>query len=196
MGELHPALVINGSYYDRDGRPATPAVIFGKPAGPATYDARQGAFVASSGGAGVVDLASRDWRTALSGADAAMVSYPMLIAADGSSRATAGTGWLANRSFVAQDRQGRVLLGTTRGAFFSLDRLADFLKRSPLDLKLALDLDGGPVACQGVALGGYRRQTCGAWELQVDKAGRAKVLPHWPGEQAVMPMVLAVYPKA
>ncbi|HWA61353.1 MAG TPA: phosphodiester glycosidase family protein [Caulobacteraceae bacterium] len=194
--DLGAAVVINGSYYGRDGRPATPVVIDGRPAGPSDYQARQGAFVASRGGARLVDLSDQDWRRALSGAEAAMVSYPLLLAADGSSRAPPGTGWLANRSFVAEDRQGRIVLGSTRGAFFSLDRLAAFLRASPLDLKLALDLDGGPVACQAVDVGPVHRRTCGAWELQVDKAGHAKVLPpSWPGHQPSMPMVLAVYPR-
>lgn len=195
MADTHAVLVINGSYYGRDGGPDTPVVIDGAWRGPADYDARQGAFVSSPGAASIHDLAHQDWRTAFAGSQAAMVSYPLLIAEDGSSRAPVGSGWLANRSFIGQDRQGRVILGTTRGAFFSLDRLAAFLKAAPLDLKLALDLDGGPVACQGVDLAGYRRATCGRWELQVDKAGHAKVLPSWPWAHAAMPMALAVYPR-
>jgi len=195
MGETHPALAVNGSYHDHDGAPATPVVISGRVAGPARYAASQGAFVARDGVAGVADLAHQDWRTTFHGAQAAMVSYPLLLAEDGTSRAPAGTGWLANRSFVAEDRRGRIVIGTTRGGFFSLDRLADFLKRSPLDLKRAVDLDGGPVACQGVALDGFRRTTCGTWELQVDRAGQAKELPPWPGAHPVMPMALLVYPR-
>ena len=64
---------------------------------------------------------------------------------------------LANRSFVAQDADGRILFGTTREAFFSLYRLASFLERSPLPATLALNFDGGPVACQGVAINAFRR---------------------------------------
>ncbi len=195
MRDLGAILVINGSYYGRSGAPATPVVIDGRPAGPAQYDAKQGAFVAAKGSAQLVDLQRQDWASALRGADAAMVSYPLLIASDGADRAPPGTGWLANRSFIAEDRAGRIILGTTKNAFFSLERLGAFLKRSPLELKLALDLDGGPVACQAVKLANYSRRQCGNWELQIDRRGQAKILPPFNITQPSMPMALAVVPR-
>jgi hypothetical protein len=39
-----------------------------------------------------------------------------------------------------------VIFGTTADAFFSFDRLAAFLRAAPLDIRIALNLDGGPVA--------------------------------------------------
>ena len=199
MTERCPVLVVNGSYYARDGRPATPVVSDGHPLGPRQYDASQGAFVARSEDVGLQDLRNQDWQTLFKGADAAMISYPLLLAEDGASRAPGGTGWLANRSFLGQDRNGRIPIGTTEGAYFTLDRLAAFLKTAPLDLKLALNLDGGPVACQGISLGGFERRQCGKWEIQV-KDGHAKLIPTWQllpvhfGTPA-MPMALLVYDK-
>jgi hypothetical protein len=188
--------VINGSYYGRDGGPATPAVIDGLPRGPRQYRSSHGAFVSSAARTRIRDLAAEDWRTALDGADAAMVSYPLLIAANGANRAPKESGWLANRSFIAEDHAGRIILGTTKGAFFSLYRLGAFLKRAPLDIALALDLDGGPVACQAVALGDFHRTSCGHWEIQVDREGHAKMLPTtWIWGKPPMPMALAVYPR-
>lgn len=195
MRELGAILVVNGSYYAHDGGPATPVVIAGRIAGPNDYVATQGAFVSGPHGTAIVDLAHEDWRVALSGVHSAMVSYPMLIGADGKSRAPVGSGWLANRSFLAQDANGRVLIGTTRDAFFSLDRLADFLRQAPLGLTRAIDLDGGPVACQAIALPNFQRNHCGSWELQIDKQGYAKMLPLWPWAYPSMPMALAVLPK-
>jgi hypothetical protein len=55
-------------------------------------------------------------------------------------------------------------IGTTVDAFFSLGRLATFLRTASLGLKLALNLDGGPVACQGIALFGFHRESCGRFE--------------------------------
>lgn len=195
MARLGALLVVNGSYYGRDGRPATPAVIGGKIVGPASYQSSHGAFVSGPGGAALVDLKQHDWRQAFAGSHAAMVSYPMLIGDDGANRSPRGTGWLANRSFMAQDGAGLILIGTTKGAFFSLDRLGDFLKAAPLDLKLALDLDGGPIACQAIAAPGFERSSCGKWEVQVDDKGHAKTLPPWPWARPSMPMVLAVFPR-
>jgi hypothetical protein len=58
-----------------------------------------------------------------------------------------------------------LLLGAD--AYFSLGTVADFLPRTGLGLRLALDLDGGPVACQGVHVPGNQRRSCGEYELAV-----------------------------
>ena len=83
-------------------------------------------------------------------------------------------------------------MGTTREAFFSLDRLADFLIAARLDLKLALNLDGGPIACQSVRGPGYHRKFHARWEAQV--TGDQVKLLSWPFASAswAMPMVLTV----
>ena len=194
MTTLGAALVINGSYFSLHGTPDTPLLSDGILLGPRDYDARHGAFVASAGLAKIRDLAKEDWRAALLGADDAMVSYPLLLGPDGSSRVTADRRWLANRSFVGQDGSGQIILGTTTDAFFSLDRFADFLRAAPLGLTIALNLDGGPVACQGIALAGYRRDFCGQWELAV-RDGELKLLTGAFGTRRwAMPVVLAVLP--
>src|SRR5262249_47351268 len=82
MRELGAVLVINGSYFAHDGTPATPVVIDGSPKGPRRYSARQGAFIDTAHGAELRDLSREDWRSVLSGADNAMVSYPLLLGAD------------------------------------------------------------------------------------------------------------------
>jgi hypothetical protein len=195
MRELGAALVINGSYFARDGSPDTPLVSAGVRLGPRHYIANHGAFVATARSAGIRDLAREDWHLALRGADDAMVSYPLLVTGDGESRVNADWRWLANRSFVAEDRAGRIVLGTTAEAFFSLDRLAKFLRAAPLDLVRALNLDGGPVACQGIALNGFRRDLCGNWELAT-RGDRMRLLtPVFGGRRWAMPIVLAVLPK-
>lgn len=191
------ALVVNGSYYGPDGQPATPVLSNGRGLGPGVYDARHGAFVATGEGASVVDLAGRGWQPAFAGALQAMVSFPMLIGDDGASRAgRSDPRWLANRSFVAEDAQGRIVIGTTREAFFSLDRLADFLRASPLGLVRALNLDGGPPACQAIAAGNYRRSFCGQWETQT-RNGEIRLLGHLIGNRRWgLPLVLVARPKA
>ena len=194
MQLLGAALVINGSYFTKHGTPDTPVVSAGARSGPKAYDATHGAFVASSSSVQVQDLAGTSWSRVFEGAHNAMASYPMLIGSDGKGRAVASK-WLANRSFVAQDVDGYIVLGTTVDAFFSLDKLADFLRQSPLKLKTALNLDGGPVACQGISLGGFVRDHCGRFETRnVD--GRLEVLAPLFGERRrTLPIVLAVFPK-
>ena len=187
---------VNGSYFARDGRPDTPVLSGGAPLGPREYPARHGAFVAGTAGAQLRDLATTSWQAAFTGAQDAMVSYPMLIGADGASRAGhTDAVQLANRTFVAQDRSGRIILGTTTDAFFSLARLADFLRSAPLDLSLALNLDGGPVACQAVRLGQVDRDFCGRWET-ADHGGQVEVLGHVFGSdrREGLPVALVVTP--
>ena len=150
MTQLGAALVVNGSYYAQNGKPDTPFLSNGVLLGPKDYDARAGAFVAAPDFTGVRDLTHADWRVAFQGAKNAMVSYPLLVA-DGTTRVTRPSRWLANRSFVGQDAAGRVIIGTTTDAFFPLNRFSSFLLDAPLGLTLALNLDGGPVASQGIS---------------------------------------------
>jgi hypothetical protein len=194
MRQLGATLVINGSYFSRYGKPVTPFLSADTPLGPTDYSGQHGAFVASDT-VRIHDLADEDWRTAFLNADDALVSYPLLIGADGKSRAGADSRWLANRSFVAQDNAGRILFGTTKEAFFSIGRLADFLHAAPLGLTLALNLDGGPVACQGIALEDYRRDFCGKWEFAIHD-GKPELLAGALGNRRWgLPIVIAVLPK-
>lgn len=123
------------------------------------------------------------------------MSYPLLLARDGSSRVQADRRWLANRSVVGEDPEGRIVIGTTEDAFFSLDRLADLLRTGSLRLSIALNLDGGPVACQAVAAAGYRRDFCGRWETKTE-AGQLQLL-RWPlwWRRFSLPIVLAAVPR-
>jgi hypothetical protein len=195
MQHLGAVLVINGSYFSRNGTPATPLLSARVLSGPAEYNARHGAFVASASFVGIRDLAQQHWREAFRGADHAMVSYPLLIGTDGQSRSKGNARWLANRSFVGQDGAGRIVLGTTRDAFFSLDRLAAFLRAAPLDLKLALNLDGGPIACQAVNFRGFSRDVCGEWETATEGDELRLLRPLFGKRRWGLPIVLAVVPR-
>jgi hypothetical protein len=185
-------LIVNGSYYDLKGRPATPFISEGEILGPRSYDAKAGAFVAGKNTAGIRDLSQQGWQDAFAGAANAMVSYPLLIGDDGQTHVSVKSGWLANRTFVGQDRLGRIVIGTTKEAFFSLDRLAEFLQNSPLELATALNLDGGPIACQSIRLNGVHRKLYAHWEAQVN--GNQVRLLRWPFAEATwaMPVVLTV----
>ena len=141
------------------------------------------------------DLRNEEWSAAFRGAQDAIVSYPLLVASDGSNRVKGDDRWLANRSFVGLDGSGNVVLGTTTDAFFSLNRLAAFLRAAPLGLVTALNLDGGPVACQAIKLNAYRRAFCGDWELAIHD-GQLKLFWWAFGKQLwALPNVVAVLRK-
>ncbi len=193
MTTLGAALVVNGSYYGRDGTPAVPFVSDGKRMGPKRYEARHGAFVVIGGSVSIRDLSHQDWRDVFRGADNAMVSFPMLVVPNPGDFSIPHSRWLANRSFVGQDASGKIIVGTTTDAFFSLDRLSAFLRDSPLGLTIALNLDGGPVAGQGISVGDTKRVFQGRWESQ-DRKGKISVLT-WPYGHYGLPIVLAAIPK-
>lgn len=181
--KLGAEVVINGSYYAADGFPLTPVRSDSVSYGPFEYEANHGAVVFSSGHAEVIDLQGKDWRQILARYPHALISYPLLLDEHGQSRVQDHEGWIANRSFVSQDQAGLILLGTTSRGFFSLRKLAGFLKSAPLDLRIALNLDGGPLACQAVRAGKFSRTVYGEWELQpgrraprILKQGRTR---HW-----------------
>ena len=196
MSATGAVLAVNGSFFADDGTPATPLVSDAKQLGPRDYRATHGALVVSPAGTALRDLAGVDWRQAFAGAQDALVSYPMLIGADGRSRATGSDPvQLANRSFLGQDSHGAMLVGTTVDGFFSLARLADFLRAAPLDLRLALNLDGGPVACQAVRLGQVRRDFCGRWET-ARHDGQVELLGSLFGSRrAGLPLVVTATPR-
>ncbi len=189
-------MIANGSYFDREGKPATPVVSRGQLLGPKAYGTKHGAFIVSPTGVSVRDLAKARWQQAFRGATEAMVSFPMLIGADGQSRARKSNPLLvANRTFIGQDNEGRVIIGTTKAGYFSLDRFADFLAISGLGLTRALNLDGGPPACQAVAIGTFRRSVCRNSETASD-AGQLRILGQLFGQRPWgLPIVLAVFPK-
>lgn len=196
MGRTGATIIVNGSYYSRYGLPDTPIISNGRPLGPKEYDATHGAFVTDGHQAVIRDLKGESWRSAFSGATNGFVNYPLLVDADGNSRALkSDRRWLANRSFIAQDDDGRIVVGTTIEAFFSLDRLAEFLASAPLGLRLVLNLDGGPPACQAVAASGFRRSFCGRWETQT-RGDEIRLLGHLVGQRRwALPMVLVARPQ-
>jgi hypothetical protein len=159
-------VVINGSYFEPDDTPTTPLRSAGRALGPASYVSSHGALVIGPGfDIDILDLRGRDAVSALAPYRDAMVSYPLLVAPGGETRAAGHDDWLANRTFVGIDDRSRILIATTRGGFFSLRRLGETLRRSPLALRVALNLDGGPIASQLVSAGGWQRAIQGNAEI-------------------------------
>jgi len=191
---LGAEVVINGSYFLPDGSPQTPLRSDGRAIGPARYTSIHGAFVAGDG-VGILDLKGKNVLDAIAPFPQAMVSYPLLVDEAREVRAPPSRDWLASRSFVAIDQEGRVILGTTRSGFFTLRRLGDYLKTAPLGIRVALNFDGGPVASQMVKAGAFERVVIGNAEI-TDGGDVARVFyqahrtSRW-----TLPIVLAVTPR-
>ena len=145
-------VVVNGSYFESDYTPPTPLRSAGRALGPAGYVSSHGAVVIGPG-VGIIDLRGRDVSNALAPYRDAMVSYPLLVAPGGGTRAGGRDDWFANRTFIGIDDRSRIVIATSREGFFALRRLGETLQRSPLVLRVALNLDGGPLASQIVRAG-------------------------------------------
>ncbi len=199
---LGASLVINGSYFLPDGSPQTPLRLDGRAAGPARYTSLHGGFVAGDGvadglanGVAILDLKGKDVLPAIAPFPQAMVSYPLLLDEAGEVRAPTTREWLASRTFIALDGEGRVVVGTTRSGFFTLRRLGEYLKASPLGLRVALNFDGGPIASQMVKTDAFERVTIGNAEI-TDGGDVARVW--WQAHRTSrwrLPIVLAATPR-
>jgi hypothetical protein len=192
LAETGAVMVINGGFFLQDGTPAAPMISEGVRYGPKSYTARHGAFVAGPDFVGIRDLRKSDWQDAFEETRNAAVSFPLLLAPDGGN-AVQPSDKAADRSFVAQDASGRIVLGTSE-AFFTLPELAALMTSEALELTAALNLDGGPYGCQAIALKDFARFYCGFNAVPgSDPANRP---PLDPGDQGRrLPIVLAITPK-
>ena len=161
--------------------------------GPHDYQGGGGILTVSSQETILRALPKDDSSEAFAGSDDGIVSYPLLVGRASGAKPITPSRWLANRSFIGQDVQGRIILGTTKDAFFSLARLGAFLEAAPLNLKIAMNLDGGPVACQSISVADFKRDVCGKYELR-EKDGSLQLWTVFYG-QSVLPVALAVIPR-
>ena len=185
MAETGATLVVNGSYYAPNKQPVTPVSSDGKLVAPKRYVTRNGAFLASNKSAAVVNLRGLSWQQAFAGRSNALVSFPLLMV-NGVAVKLGGSTRPANRSFIAQDKAGRIVIGTTSLAPVSLQDFATLLAGLKLDLVTAVNLDGGPLACQSLQTATLKREVCDSELLPVDFSGNTYVQK--------LPVVIAVTP--
>jgi len=89
---------------------------------------------------------------------------------------------VANRTVVAEDREGRLLVITSEGGY-TLQDFAQLLMESPLELTHAMSMDGGSEAELCVATGNFHYASFGRWD-------GAEALA--PGAQVPLPAVISV----
>lgn len=91
---------------------------------------------------------------------------------------------VANRTVVAEDREGRLLVFTSEGGYTLFD-FARVLRAAPLALTHAMAMDGGDEAEMVVKSGGLRYASFGPWTRDGQSAGVA-------GAQTPLPAVVAL----
>jgi len=94
------------------------------------------------------------------------------------------SGQVANRTVVAEDRRGRLLVITSEGAYTLYD-FAKLLRETPLGIEHAMSMDGGMEAELCVRAGDFRYASFGPW------AGDT-TMPDAAGARVPLPAVVAV----
>jgi hypothetical protein len=174
--DLDAVAVINGSYYASSpyGLPITPTVNEGERLDRKKgYESNNGAFFAEPTKPKNPKAKIVSFRTSISADDiienegyrTVVFSYPILTDTYGRNRSVDDPQKRATRTFIAQDKQGNIILGNTQGGFFSQRRLGNFLREAyDLDMVTALCMDGGPPACMAVKAGNRSYTNYGQWE--------------------------------
>ncbi len=146
------AVLFNGSYFTAQYQPCGLVLVDEKTYGPLKNSAMRGMFVAEPRGvspdlpratildltAAPVDIKKLPWTQGL-------MSFPLLLDSRGRIRVK-NSDLQAQRTVICTDRKGNILVCHTAGDYFTLCELARFLKASPLDIDVALNLDGGSKA--------------------------------------------------
>jgi hypothetical protein len=94
------------------------------------------------------------------------------------------TDLVANRTVVAEDGKGRILVITSEGGYTLWD-FARLLQKAPLDLSHAMAMDGGYEAELCVSVPPFRYASFGRWPVRGDP-------PDAPGAHVPLPAVITV----
>ena len=155
-GALRPIAALNAGFFDSENQPVGRWVIEGQTFGRA-HRRMQGEFRVSSAGASIRPLRERSLNDGTRTV-ASVEAYPLLLMRGGVINpclldvdiltgrflnACANISSRADRLIVGIDGAGYVIFLLSPSEVFSLSGLADWLKRSDLNLTIALNLDGG-----------------------------------------------------
>jgi len=142
-GQILPeaSLVINGSYFLEDNRPAGRLVIAGEEVGDVAFDLDKSGVLELAPEFRIIDTAIEDFSFEES-LEAAQ-SYPFLLK-NGQSAIKEDSGLLARRSFVGMDTAGMAYFGVVWKDEVSLFGLMQALDEMDVTWTNVLNLDGGP----------------------------------------------------
>ncbi len=116
------------------------------------------------------------------------VQSMMLLDAGGNLR-TRKSDWIANRTVVAEDKEGRILIFCTRGGY-TLWEMARLLSEGKLEILRAMVMDGGFETQLAVNSGSFSYTLYGQWSI-TDSVDRSM-----PGIHRPLPSVICVDPVA
>ncbi|MEM7819389.1 MAG: phosphodiester glycosidase family protein [Candidatus Aenigmatarchaeota archaeon] len=186
-------VIFNSSYYQDTLDPVGLIITNGKMKGPKVNKAMKGMFVAEpvddrKPKATIIDFSEElfDYKNPkwMEGVQ----SFPMLLDKNGNI-GVKNSRWYANRTVLCTDRDGNIIVLTTEGGYFSLYDMGLFLRESELNIKNALNMDGGYEAEMMVKTDKLIYLTYGQWETQ----GKIDISIPW--IHIRIPAVIGIFPR-
>lgn len=191
--ELQAPIVFNASYYDVHHKPVGLIISDGHAIGPARNRQMRGMFVAEPKGispdlprATILDLLTTPINPKKLPWTQGVQSFPLLLDYKGNIRVR-DSEKKSNRTVIATDRVGNILVFNTSNRYFTLRELAQFLKTSKFDIDSALNLDGGTEAQLLIKTKDFEFFSPPSWENSI-----ASILDqhnYW------LPTVIGVFPR-
>ena len=165
-------IVCNGGFFQENYRPVGRILVNGASIGPTKNNSMKGMFLAEPKSgldkipkARLIDLKEEKSEETISQYDQGIQSFPVLLDSKGQVRVNPSN-FQANRTVIAQDIQGHILILITERPFFTLYDLGNYLKALPLGIAFALNLDGGYRTQLAIQVKGFRYVHAGQGETQ------------------------------
>lgn len=189
------AVVVNGGFFQENFKPAGRILVGGVSVGPLRNKSMKGMFLSEPRKgfeqlpkARLIDLKDEGAEETIGQYEQGIQSFPVLLDPKGQVRVNPSS-FQANRTVVAQDNQGNILIFVTEKPFFTLYDLGNYLKKMPLGLTFALNLDGGYRTQLSVQLKNFKYLQAGQGETQ--DAARL----FFPEGAVKLPSVLGIFPR-
>lgn len=191
--ELQAPIVFNASYYGPGYQPVGLIIADGRASGPANNRQMRGMFVAEPKGispdlprATILDLLATPVNPKNLPWTQGVQSFPLLLDYKGNIRVR-DSEKNSNRTVIATDRVGNILVFNTSNRYFTLREMAQFLKASKFEIDSAMNLDGGSEAQLLIKTKNFEYFSPPAWENPI-----GSLLDR---ESAFLPTVVGVFPR-
>jgi len=191
--EIKAPVLFNASYFNPAGQPVGLVVADGKLLGPPGNSQMQGMFVAEPTGmspdlprATILDLkATRldfkkfPWKQGVQ-------SFPLLLDYKGCIRVRE-SGKKSYRTVITADHNGNILVFNTAENYFTLHKMAQFLKASSFGIDSALNLDGGAEAQLYIKTKDFEYYSPPSWKSRL-----GNIMDQ---QKFLLPTVIGVFPR-
>jgi uncharacterized protein YigE (DUF2233 family) len=187
-------VVCNGGYFQENFLPAGRILANGGSVGPFRNKAMKAMFLAEPKKglnqlpkATIIDLKDPDSDEKISFYEQGIQSFPILLDPRGQVRVNPSN-FQDSRTGIAQDQSGMIYLLASEKAYFTLFDLGNYLKALPLNLRFALNLDGGSKTQLLIRTGTYNFHLSGRSESS--QAARFFI-----SETVKLPSVIGLFPR-